>query len=686
GLAGDIAEAPQMVTSTEGDEVRVHGLPTLGSALVEHPGIHVQESARGQVSPFLRGLTGYHVLNLIDGIRYNNTAFRSGPNQYLAFVDPASVETVETTLGPASSEYGSDALGGTIHILTPPARFSPDGGPLIRGRLAGFLQSADLAAGTSAEASLSGARLALLVGGNWRRHSDVQTGRGCDSHNVLTRLLGLSGDDVRSLLGSRLQDTAFDQYGGHLRAAWRITDRQQLTGWYQQGEQRGVRGYKDLWGGLGRLQADFRPQRLRLFYGRYIATALGPLDSLTATFSVNAQSDGFVSQGLRFTDPVSIDRTQVTAYGYSAQARTHFGSRQIMVFGGELYDEKADSLRLVFPAGTRYRTAAAYAQTVWEPANRRWRLAGGGRITGVGFQSRSFTDLTYNASASVRAFAGLRVYALVSRGFRAPNLNDLGTAGLQDLGYEVPAETLRGTGALVGNSSGESALSTGEEVKRLGSERLMNYEAGLSWQSSLTRIRTAFFDGEFYDAIARRTVLFPIDGAPGKIAGIPVRPLAPTPAQAAQGVTAVSTEFDTRAVKAFVNVGRQRYYGTEVELRQSLPRSLSATLNYSFLCGRELNPNRNVRRLPPQSLWLSLTYTSPSRFWLEGAMEAAGAQRRLSGGDLSDERIGGERSRNDIAAFFNGGRLSPSVERGIFIPTGETLVEIQDRVLPRSVA
>ncbi len=93
--------------------------------------------------------------------------------------------------------------------------------------------------------------------------------------------------------------------------------------------------------------------------------------------------------------------------------------------------------------------------------------------------------------------------------------------------------------------------------------------------------------------------------------------------------------------------------------------------------------NRNHRRLPPQMGNLTMRYDAGSRWWLEAGMLAAGAQRRLSGGDLDDERIGASRSRRDIADFFAGARVAPYLDgSGRFSPTGETLAQIQQRVLP----
>jgi hemoglobin/transferrin/lactoferrin receptor protein len=131
GRAEAVAGSAPIALIREEDELRDRPLLTIGNALERAPGILVQQTSTSQVSPFLRGLTGYQVLNLIDGIRFNNSTFRSGPNQYLAFVEPGQARQVEAVLGPAGSLYGSDAMGGSIQVLTVDPRFAT--GPAVNG-------------------------------------------------------------------------------------------------------------------------------------------------------------------------------------------------------------------------------------------------------------------------------------------------------------------------------------------------------------------------------------------------------------------------------------------------------------------------------------------------------------------------------------------------------------------------
>lgn len=77
-----------------------------------------QKTAYGQGSPFIRGWTGFNTLMLVDGIRLNNSVFRFGPNQYWATVDPFIMRRVDVIKGPASTLYGSDAVGGTVYVTT----------------------------------------------------------------------------------------------------------------------------------------------------------------------------------------------------------------------------------------------------------------------------------------------------------------------------------------------------------------------------------------------------------------------------------------------------------------------------------------------------------------------------------------------------------------------------------------
>ncbi|MBE7543739.1 MAG: TonB-dependent receptor [Bryobacteraceae bacterium] len=702
GRAEAAAESAPVALIREEDELRERPLLTIGNALESAPGILVQQTSTSQVSPFLRGLTGYQVLNLIDGIRFNNSTFRSGPNQYLAFVEPGQARQVEAVLGPAGSLYGSDAMGGSIQVLTVDPRFATGATREWHGDLGLFAGSADRSGGLRGQISLGTARAAWLAGGTARRHNDLRPGGGFDSRHAFRRLFDLDPGLIRSLTGARLRDTAFSQTGAHTKLALRPSATQSFTAWYQFSEQTGTDGYKDLWGGLGRMQSKFEPQRVHFAYARYEKLDLGWLDRLAGTLSCNSMSDGTVRQGMRATDTVITDTSRVNTVGYTGQGAKQFARGLLLTFGADLYDERISAARLnnvaaarpLYPDGSRYTTTGLYAQGIQELFNNRLRALAGVRFTRIGFRTRddarfgvpasqqSFHDVTMNGSLTFRLTRVFEVHALGGRGFRAPNLNDLGALGLNDLGYEIPAS--EAPGALLGNNAGESAVPTGKSVESLRAESLWNAELGVAARTRRVYARVHGFHADLIDPIVRRTLLFPLNGLPTSLAGLAVTPNQPAAAQQAQGVTTVATAFDPRGVKAFVNDGQSKYYGLESLLRFEPVRAWRFEGGYSFIAGRDLYPNRPMRRLPPQSGFASVRWLGHGRLpWLELRADAAGPQNRLSGGDRDDERIGAGRSLNDIAAFFNGSRVAPYLDdSGRFTPTGETLPQIQARVLP----
>ena len=683
GLAEEVMVRPEMVLA--GDRPTES---TVAHTLETQPGVTLQQTGVGQVSPFLRGLTGYQVLNLVDGVRFNNSTFRSGPNQYLAYLEPSQASHIEAMLGPSGTQYGSDGLGGTIQVLTEQPRF--DESPSWHGDVSILGQSADLSAGAVASIARGTEKIWFQLGAAGRRHNNIRAGQGVDSHNVLTHYFGYSPEAARDILGGRLLDTAYTQGGAHGKFAVRPNEKQSWTTWYQRGEVHGLRNTKDLWGGLGRLQSTLSPQVLDLFYTRYERLQMAGFDSLSARFSVNRQQDGGTRQGLRATDSVTAEFNQVRSLGYTGQGITHLQRHTVLSVGGELYDESVRSARRVngsvvrplYPDNSQYRIGGIYAQGATE--FRRLRAGYGVRYSRVSYSNpaspafsmpvsaQTFNDWTWQASLLYRLTPSLALHGLAGRGFRAPNLNDLGAIGLNDLGYEVPAR--EAPKALLSDSSGEGAISKGVPLRTLGVERLRNLEAGLRWQTGRHRARVQFFDALLEDPIVRRTLLFPANAAPTAIAGLAVTPIPQTAAQRAQGVVTVASAIDPRALKSFVNDGRSRYWGVEANWEQRLSSRWSWVHAYSFLLGRDLDPNRNIRRLPPQQGSTRLRY-SAAKFWAEAQLAANGAQNRLSGGDRDDERIGASRRRQDIADFYNSAR-------GAQFRAAETLLQIQNRVLP----
>ncbi len=86
--------------------------------LLANQGIPVQKSQLGGGSPLLRGFEASRIVLTIDGVRMNNLIYRAGHLQDIVKTDNASFDKIEILYGPSSTMYGSDALGGVIHMFT----------------------------------------------------------------------------------------------------------------------------------------------------------------------------------------------------------------------------------------------------------------------------------------------------------------------------------------------------------------------------------------------------------------------------------------------------------------------------------------------------------------------------------------------------------------------------------------
>ena len=67
-----------------------------------------------ETSVFTRGTESRHTILLVDGVRYGS-ATSGGPSW--SNIPLASIERIEVIKGPASSLYGSDAVGGVVQIF-----------------------------------------------------------------------------------------------------------------------------------------------------------------------------------------------------------------------------------------------------------------------------------------------------------------------------------------------------------------------------------------------------------------------------------------------------------------------------------------------------------------------------------------------------------------------------------------
>ena len=207
GFATSLRSSPWAINRLEGTEL-LYAARSLPESLSGLNSVMVQKTALGQSSPYIRGFTGYHNVLLVDGIRINHSAMRSGPNQYWSTVEMLGADRLEIVRGPNGIIHGADAIGGVVNIISKEPRFT-DIEMSHNGQIIGRLSSAESSWTAGVKSNLSTPDWFAELSHVERSFGDLEGGRdigtqkntGYDSRGSQFRLSRKLNEDARFTIG-----------------------------------------------------------------------------------------------------------------------------------------------------------------------------------------------------------------------------------------------------------------------------------------------------------------------------------------------------------------------------------------------------------------------------------------------------------------------------------------------------
>jgi TonB-dependent heme/hemoglobin receptor len=584
-----IAEA---VTVVGAEDIDRKAPDVLAEMLRGMPGAFFQQTTPGQGIPIIRGLKGSEVLHLVDGMRLNNAFFRNAPNQYLGLVDAYATQSTEVIRGAAPSLYGADAMGGVVHILTSEPEM-PGENWQTEGRLYGTYNSVDngligrLSVATGKEGN-------VLSGGiTYQDHGDRETGGG---ETVVPSGYKVKAADLK----------------------WRVTlgESSELMFSAQYLEQPSTPRVDELVPGYGQDVPsselyEFKPNSREFLHARY------RLESDSSWFSL---FQAHLARQVITDDRMTRDwGSQVTTTeanesqldGLTLQFNSPWGSSSAqsneLIWGFEYYTDEVTSSRsrfnaetgtsqtvsARFPNGSTMDSAAVYASNHWQWD--RLSLNAGLRYSWfdislpataeVDAVNLSPTDLTGDIHMSYELATGMYLVSNIGRGFRPPNIFDLGTLGSRPGNrFNIPNPNLK-------------------------PESVWSYDVGFKASTDRWQLEAFAWYSDYQDKISSR-------------------------------FTGDVTETD-RLVVTSDNLNEAQLYGIESGLR-FFPNDLwefYAVVNYTH--GEETTEDTTVAadRVPPLSGRLGMVWVPREDLRFEPYWDYAGPQNRLSPRDIRDPRI-----------------------------------------------
>ena len=434
-IEGTPAAAPVIVGS---EELEQRKPAHVAEAIAATPGVSLRGEGPPAV-PVVRGLAGGRTLLLIDDARIVSER-RAGPSA--TFVDPLSLGSIEVSRGPGSVAYGSDAIGGVVHLRPrDPVPGSPDVRYDVWSSFGGSrTQSASVEASTDV---FGGAFLASL---HARSASDAEDAEGNEIVNSQFRDRGAMLRFVRDTSWGRVRTGLMTSIARDVGAPASTSD---------------ITTYPDERATLATFAVDTSRNALRASVGASSVTTTRQRTTGLESTVVKARD-----ASLRYTYERPGERSRLVT---GVDLVTRFNLRA----SGSIED--AD----------RYDTGAFVS---WDGrVTEAVQFAGGARVDAIGTRNQGgyFGDhetddaaLSGYAATTFGPFVGVTATLQVASGYREPVLSDRYFRGVS------------GRGFITGNPD-------------LEPERSLQFDGGLRWTRGRTRVALFAYHYEIRNLVER---------------------------------------------------------------------------------------------------------------------------------------------------------------------------------------
>lgn len=596
---------------------------TIGDIFRDLPGTSTVNEGSFGVRPRIRGLDSNRVLVLVDGERLNNgRTSTSASGIEIGLVETDQIESVEIVRGSGSVLYGTDALAGTINIITKGVERNRDGGFRFGAAFNGYFSTNESGRRGSVSVKGSTDKFAFRIAQTLERYGNYFTG-------------GLGEEEIDGVApdGEVLNSQS---HGGNTQAVTRFffDDNNDLKLNYERRRVANI-GFPTL---VGTFNAFFPFSDRDKFSGRFETRNVTPyLAKVAGTFYWQNQNRDFTN--ILDVPPfppffpgilqISETVTDTSTLGFDLQTNWLLGNDNLLTAGVSGFRDKNEDTRTIEnfrPVNTietsnsvpnaRFGSFAAFAQDAFK-LNEKLQIIGGirierfstssdptegfslpGALTPSQIEDLGLTGLEDGLSVTETASTGdvgavfgitndLSVTARIGRSFRVPNIferffTDLGSA----------------EGFVVGNPS-------------LEPESGVNFDAGLRFRNANIAASITYFRNSYKNFLSSE-LAFDRNGNPIEI----------------------PSGNSSLEVYQTVNLDRVRIQGFEAEIEVPLRLGfgfLTPGGNISYLRGDNLTDGEPLNAITPLKTVLTVRWENlGSNYFVDWSTRLVAEQDRLS--------------------------------------------------------